>query len=117
VSRLITDVMLTSAYSLCVFCIRKRRRDIPVRRNRPIKPPALERSEARERLQSVAEVSSVIGDQKTAYVARYEEKVGSDSESMSEREWCVFSALGAYKDEADKRQRDLPLDIVSTVTT
>lgn len=82
--------MLTSAYSLCVFCIRQRRRDVPVTRNRPIKPPALERSEARERLQSVAEVSNVIGDQKAAFLARHEEQIGSDNESVSEKEWCVI---------------------------
>lgn len=83
------QVILIPAYSLCMFCIRKRRRDIPVRRNRPIKPPALERSEARERLQSVAEVSNVIGGEKATYVVRHEEKIRPDSESTSEKEWSV----------------------------
>lgn len=115
--RLDRDMMLTPAYSLCVFCIRKRRRDTPVRQNRPIKPPALERSEARERLQSVAEVSNVIGDQKAAYVARHEEKIGSDSESTSEKEWCVTRFLKREENGTDQKQRNLPLDITRTVTT
>ena len=108
--------MLTPAYSLCVFCIRKRRRDVPVRRNRPIKPPALERSEARERLQSVTEVTNVIGDQKATFVARHEEQIDADNESISEKEWWVVETLRVHQIKTNGQQRDLPLDLARTVT-
>lgn len=79
------------AFSLCVFCIRRRGRDTPVRRRgrASTKKPALERSEARERLQSVVEVSNVTGNEKAACVDRIEEKTVSDSESTFEKEWYV----------------------------
>ncbi|KAH6643659.1 hypothetical protein C7974DRAFT_2701 [Boeremia exigua] len=83
---------------LCVFCIRRRRRDTPVRQRAraPIKLPALERSEARERLQSVVEVSSVIENEKAACVDRVEEKIASDSESTLEKECAIcLSSLRA----------------------
>lgn len=109
--------MLTPAYSLCVFCIRKRRRDVPVRRNRPIKPPALERSEARERLQSVAEVAHVLGDQKAAYVTRHEEAVGPDNESVSVKEWWAEKTSMIHEIRTDREQRDLPFNLTRIVTT
>ncbi|KAF2631537.1 hypothetical protein BU25DRAFT_454977 [Macroventuria anomochaeta] len=74
---------------LCGFCIRKRRRDTPVRRHGPVKLLTLQRSEARERLRSVVEVSNVTGDQKAACVDRRKEKVGSDSESIPEEECAI----------------------------
>ncbi|KAF1931798.1 RING/U-box [Didymella exigua CBS 183.55] len=97
---------------LCVFCIRRRRRDIPVRRKRPIKPPALERSAARERLQSVAEVSNVIGDQKAAYVARHDEQVGSDDESISDKECaiCLSTLLAPSPPEPAKLSNEIGVD-------
>ncbi|KAF3033369.1 hypothetical protein E8E12_003090 [Didymella heteroderae] len=97
---------------LCVFCIRKRRQDVPVRRSRPIKLPALERSEARERLQLVAEVSNVIGDHKAAYVARHEEKIGSDNESVSEKECaiCLSSLLVPSPPEPAKLSNENGVD-------
>jgi hypothetical protein len=106
------DGMLTVAHSLCVFCIRKRRRDVPVRRNCPIKPPALERSEARERLQSVAEVTNVIGDHKAAYVARHEEAVGLDNESVSEKECaiCLSTLLAPSPPEPAKLSNENDVD-------
>lgn len=88
-----------------------------MRRNRPSKPPALERSEARERLQSVAEVTSVIGDQKAAYVVKHEETIGPDNESVSEKEWWVFVGLGPHQDRTDRRQRNLPFELAGTLTT
>lgn len=54
---------------LCVFCIRKRRRDVPIRRGGAFKAPALERSEARERLQSVVEALGSTEGEKTQYTA------------------------------------------------
>ncbi|KAL6711595.1 hypothetical protein ACN47E_004529 [Coniothyrium glycines] len=51
-------VVAIAAPFLCVFCIRKRRQATPVA-PRAAKKPALRRAEARERLDSVTEVSNV----------------------------------------------------------
>ncbi|KAJ4992219.1 hypothetical protein SVAN01_02238 [Stagonosporopsis vannaccii] len=83
---------------LCIFCIRRRGRDTPVRRRgrASTKKPALERSEARERLQSVVEVSNVTRNEKAACVDRIEEKTVSDSESTLEKECAIcLSSLRA----------------------
>ncbi|KAJ8115621.1 hypothetical protein OPT61_g2774 [Boeremia exigua] len=76
---------------LCIFCVRRRRRDVPVRRRvrTALKIPALERSEARERLQSVVEVSNVIESQKATCVERVEDKSASDTESVIEKECAI----------------------------
>lgn len=60
-----------------------------MRRPRKIlKLPALQRAEARERLQSVVEISHVTGDQKAACVVELEDRATiSDGGSLLEKEW------------------------------
>lgn len=79
--------MINTAFSLCFCCIRRGRRHQPVRQSRPLKPPKLQRSEARERLESVAEVSNVTGNQKAAYVGETEEEARPYNVSTLEKEW------------------------------
>lgn len=74
---------------ICVFCVRKRRRDQPTRRRCPVKLPALQRSEARERLASVAEVSGVTGSNKVLCVDQIEEKIHPDNLSILGKECAI----------------------------
>jgi len=75
---------------LCVFFIRKRRRDIPIRRGCVWTVPALQRSEAKGRLQPLVEVLQITGGGKAECAARYEVKLGSDdSASALDRECAI----------------------------
>ncbi|USP77795.1 hypothetical protein yc1106_05069 [Curvularia clavata] len=72
---------------LCIFCIRKRRRPIPVttRVTPKVKKPALRRAEAREKLKEITRVSSEVSNatrdnQETAEV---------ESRSVMERECAI----------------------------
>jgi hypothetical protein len=86
--------------SLCVFCIRKRQRNLPAPPPRKVKKPALRRAEARERLKQfthVADVTDVTDKHRIA--PESQTNVPSTSEatstpvaetaSVSEREWYV----------------------------
>lgn len=56
-----------------------------------IKLPALQRIEARERLQSVVEISHVTEDQKEPCVVKLEDQTSLDGGSMLEKEWLVHN--------------------------
>lgn len=74
---------------LCVFCIRKRRRDIPIGRRCISKVPALQRPEAKARLQPVVEVLQITGGENAECAARYEAKLGSDGASALGEECAI----------------------------
>jgi hypothetical protein len=71
---------------LCIFCIRKRRRPIPVTTTRlttKVKKPALRRAEAREKLKEITQVSSEVSN-----ATRDEQETTEvESRSVMEREW------------------------------
>lgn len=77
-------VVAIAAPFLCVFCIRKRRQ--PVAPTPRIRKPALQRAEARERLNSVTEVSHVTESQSSPK----EDKTSSvETRSVLERECAI----------------------------
>lgn len=80
-------------YSLCVFCIKRKRRGpqpLPARAVK-VKKPALRRAEARERLKQFADASDVAGEAKEPVNGELEQReqalVVPDSASTSEHEW------------------------------
>ena len=75
-------------YSLCIFCIRKRRQAVPTAA-RPVpkaKKPALRRAEARERLLEVTEISTV-GTSSHSGGDGGSVKPEVETRSVLEREW------------------------------
>jgi hypothetical protein len=52
-----------------------------------------------------------------ACVARHEEKVGPDDESVSDKEWWAVEASRVHQIRTDLRQCNLPFNFTRTVTT
>lgn len=77
----------TNMFSLCVFCIRKRHQTAPVRPARAPKKPALRRAEARERLDTVTDVSNLTSTSSLTGDETTEHKVSVETRSVLEREW------------------------------
>jgi hypothetical protein len=82
--------------SLCIFCIRKRRQAAPVAARPPpkTKKPALRRAEAREKLNEVTEVVSLVRATSVQSRDGAEDDEGKldvvETRSVLEREWWVW---------------------------
>ena len=79
-------VVLFFAPILCVYCVR-RRRGTPPAPLRSRKPPALDRTEAREKLRAVTEVIEIASDKNPK--THIEEKIVPDSVSFLEKECAI----------------------------
>ncbi|KAH7356329.1 hypothetical protein BKA66DRAFT_249571 [Pyrenochaeta sp. MPI-SDFR-AT-0127] len=100
---------------LCVFCVRKRRRTQPF--VPAAKKPALQRAEARDRLNSVTEVSNVTGETKLLHVGMVEENEKIvESASFAERECaiCLSTLHGPSPPEPAKLSNESIVDEAAT---
>ncbi|KAL6174055.1 hypothetical protein ACJQWK_00204 [Exserohilum turcicum] len=102
--------------SLCIFCIRRRRRTttpLPARPPAKVKKPALRRAEAREKLNEVTKVSS-----RASSAAEDEATPRSESQSVLERECaiCLSALYAPTPPEPAKLSPDEPPTSAATAT-